>query len=249
MNPPTIEQRMALQRRPNQRVVMYQRWEDLLFLHWEANAEVIQSTLPQGLTVDCHEDKAYLAIVPFKMRAIRPRGLPAVPYLSNFLECNVRTYVHDSDGVPGVWFYSLDTDRWIAYWIARKFFRLPYVWSRMRHQQHDQNRRYQVHRRAEIESSGYAFEAERASHVTEPGSLPFFFLERYLLYSFDSRHEQLFRGRVYHKPYEIAEVSNCQWDPKPIAWNHFPEPTGPPIHACYSERVVVEVFPLETVTS
>ena len=53
------------------------------------------------------------------------------PYVSNFLECNVRTYVHDAEGVPGVWFYSLDTDRWFAHWLARTFFHLPYFWASM----------------------------------------------------------------------------------------------------------------------
>jgi uncharacterized protein YqjF (DUF2071 family) len=248
MSVPTIEQRMALQHRPDQPAIMHQRWEDLLFLHWQANADDIQRTLPPGLTVDCHDGKAYLAIVPFKMRAIRPRGLPPVPYLSNFLECNVRTYVHDAKGVPGVWFYSLDTDRWLAYWVARKCFRLPYVWSSMNSQMTGHNHRYQVRRRGEDEPSDYVFESEAETRVTDPGSLDFFLLERYLLYSFNVRKNQLHRGRVYHKPYQMSEITNHRWNSNPIAWNALPEPTGPPVHACYSKRVVVEVFPLERVS-
>ena len=110
---------------------MYQRWDRLLFLHWEYSPDAIQETLPPGLSVDTFEGRAFLGVVPFFMRNIRPRVLPAVPYLSNFLECNVRTYVHDENGVPGVWFFSLDTNRWLAYKIARIAFRLPYYWAAM----------------------------------------------------------------------------------------------------------------------
>ena len=74
---------------------MYQRWRDLLFLHWEYPAAAIQETLPDGLFVDTFGGKAYLGIVPFFMKNIRPVFLPAVPGLSNFMEVNVRTYVYD----------------------------------------------------------------------------------------------------------------------------------------------------------
>ncbi len=108
---------------------MRQSWDHLLFLHWVLSPARIQETLPPGLWVDCHDGQAYLGIVPFFMMRIRPNGLPSVPYLSHFLECNVRTYVHDEQGTPGVWFYSLDTNRWLAHWIARNFFKLPYYCS------------------------------------------------------------------------------------------------------------------------
>jgi uncharacterized protein YqjF (DUF2071 family) len=48
------------------------------------------------------------------------------------MELNLRTYVHDRAGVPGVWFYSLDANQWLAVKIARRFFHLPYEHARMR---------------------------------------------------------------------------------------------------------------------
>ena len=38
------------------------------------------------------------------MCGVRPALFPAVPKLSYFLECNVRTYVFDAQGRPGIWF-------------------------------------------------------------------------------------------------------------------------------------------------
>ncbi|NDV61599.1 hypothetical protein G0Q06_03970 [Puniceicoccales bacterium CK1056] len=53
------------------------------------------------------------------------------PGLSNFLELNLRTYVHDRYGRPGVWFYSLDANQAIAIKIAQTVFSLLYVYAEM----------------------------------------------------------------------------------------------------------------------
>ena len=98
-------------RRP---LLMHHRWESLLFLHWRLPAARIQETLPAGLTVDTFDGDAYLAIVPFFMRDVRPVRVPALPWISQFLELNVRTYAYDEEGVPGVWFYSLDCNQPLA---------------------------------------------------------------------------------------------------------------------------------------
>lgn len=128
---PTPESRLAVRQRPAGAHVMHQRWEKLAFLHWRWDPAEIQRTLPRGLFVDMFEGNAWLAIVPFYMRGIRPRFLPSVPRISDFLELNVRTYVHDAAGRPGVWFYSLDCNQPLAVWTARTFFRLPYQHARM----------------------------------------------------------------------------------------------------------------------
>lgn len=117
---------------------MFQTWQDLLFLHWEYDVDEIQQTLPPGLYVDTFEDRAYLGIVPFFMKNVRPRFCPSVPGISNFMETNLRTYVYDERGIAGVWFYSLDANQWLAVKLARTFFKLPYFYAAM-HEQRDQS--------------------------------------------------------------------------------------------------------------
>ena len=117
---------MAAREQPCSSVVMKQRWAHLLFLHWEFDPDVVQRSLPDGLTVDTHEGKAYMGVVPFYMERIRPVFCPPVPGVSWFLELNLRTYVHDREGRPGVWFYSLDCNQWLAVKVARRFFNLSY---------------------------------------------------------------------------------------------------------------------------
>lgn len=131
---PSLSQRIAEQQRGVAAPVMHQRWTDLLFLHWKWDAADLQSRLPAGLTLDLHEGTAWLGVVPFFMQRIRPRFLPPVPWLSWFLELNVRTYVHDAQGRPGVWFFSLDCNQPVAVQLARSLFRLPYFHAAMCHE-------------------------------------------------------------------------------------------------------------------
>ena len=111
---------------------MRQCWSGLLFLHWPVDPAMIQSRLPDGLFVDTYDNKAWLGVVPFFMDRVRPVMLPPVPGLSWFLELNVRTYVHDAQGRPGVWFFSLDCNQPLAVEIARRFFHLPYEHAAMK---------------------------------------------------------------------------------------------------------------------
>jgi uncharacterized protein YqjF (DUF2071 family) len=109
--------------------VMAQTWRDLLFAHWPLPAAALQALLPPALTVDAFDGQGWLGIVPFKMQGVRPRGLPAVPWLSAFPELNVRTYVQLRDrGIEkrGVYFFSLDAANPVAVQIARRTFWLSY---------------------------------------------------------------------------------------------------------------------------
>ncbi|MDX6255394.1 MAG: uncharacterized protein QOJ11_1728 [Frankiales bacterium] len=116
---------------PASTTVMKQEWRRLTFLHWPYDAEVVQRLLPDGLTVETYEGKAWVALVPFEMMAKAPRG-PELPWASHFWETNVRTYVTGPDGRTGVWFLSLDASRLGAVAAARLAYSLPYFWSRMR---------------------------------------------------------------------------------------------------------------------
>lgn len=235
--------------RPAGRVVMYQQWRDLLFLHWEYSAEVIQSTLPEGLSVDTFEGRAYLGVVPFFMRNIRPRFLPAVPGISDFLEMNLRTYVRDRAGVPGVWFYSLDANQWLAVKIARHLFHLPYEHAKMRATRTEGGRIHFESRRAgALGDNGrcvFDYAAGEALPPQTRGSLEYFLAERYLLYS--SAPDGLRRGAVHHEPYPLRRAELAEWDENLLPMNGF-SPTGrPPDHVLLSRGVDVAIYPLERV--
>lgn len=229
---------------------MYQRWSELLFLHWAFEPSTIQAMLPEGLTVDVYDDRAWVGVVPFQMSGVRPRFLPSVPGLSNFPELNLRTYVKDQAGRPGVWFFSLDTPQRMANWIARTFFHLNY--RRARFDVHQRGARLIYQSELKLESGWSApenFEWERKGGVqkAEVGSLEFFLVERYRLFAFDWVKSKLFTGRVHHAPYPIesAEVIACSTHL--FATNELSQPAGSPEHVMASGGVDVRVYPLRLV--
>ncbi len=243
---PDESQRLAACARPTGRPVMYQQWSDLLFLHWEYSAAVIQATLPEGLFVDTFDGKAYLGVVPFFMRKIRPRFLPAVPGILDFLELNLRTYVHDRAGVPGVWFYSLDANQWLAVKIARRLFHLPYEHAKMKASRPADGRiRYESLRTgSRANGSRCEFEYAPGEELAQPapGSLEFFLVERYRLYC--SAPDGLRRGAVFHEPYPLCRADVTAWDENLLPLDGF-APTGrAPDHVIMSRGVDVTVFPL-----
>ena len=226
---------------------MFQSWRDLLFLHWEYSVAAIQATLPKGLFVDTFAGRAYLGIVPFFMRNIRLRFLPAVPGISNFMELNLRTYVHDQSGVPGVWFYSLDANQRLAVEIARRFFHLPYEHAQMKSIRTPEGRiRYESLRTGNRASGARCvFDYAPGAEVPQPGSLEFFLVERYRLYS--SAPDGLRRGAVFHEPYPLCRAELAAWDENLLPLDGF-APTGrAPDHVIMSRGVDVTIFPLERV--
>jgi len=258
MPAPTEAQRLAVREAPGRTASMLMRWRRLLFLHWEFPVDAIAESLPPGLEVDTFEGKAYLGIVPFRMRGVRPRFLPTVPGISNFLELNVRTYVHDAQGRPGVWFYSLDANQSLAVWLARRCFHLNYrqaemTYSHGDYEAEDESRMvdYTCLRRGLGEESRavYRYCGRGPEFLAEPGSLEFFLMERYLLFSRDDKRGQLHCGRVHHHPYRLQAANVQRYSSEPIKWNGLAEPSRLPDHAHFSRQVEVDVFATEKVPS
>jgi uncharacterized protein YqjF (DUF2071 family) len=248
MNAPTMEQRLADRERPAGWPVMRQTWERLLFLHWRVPPAQVQRTLPPGLAVDVFDGSAWVGVVPFLMRRVRPAGLPALPGWSDFLELNVRTYVHDRSGRPGVWFYSLDCNRRLAVWGARTFFHLPYEHATMAAAvERDGWTDYAATRRGTEDQSRFRYRKSGDARETAPGSLEFFLVERYALYAHAPRSGRLLRGRVAHRSYRVHPVEvPCESD---VALRQAGFDVGgrAPEHRCGTEPADVEVFRLERV--
>ncbi|MEO6741107.1 MAG: DUF2071 domain-containing protein [Chthoniobacteraceae bacterium] len=243
---PSPAQRLAMRERPSTSIVGRQRWSDLLFAHWKVDAQAVQATLPPGLFVDTFEGEAYVGVVPFFMERVRPAWLPPLPWISWFLELNVRTYVHDADGQPGVWFYSLDCNQPVAVAIARRFFHLPYFHARMSAKRRDGAIQYQCQRRGET-GEPWRYDWSPGAHAApaEPGSLEFFLIERYVLFA--ANHTGcLHEGRVHHAPYRIHTpvVSALSTGPARLAGFDL---KGAPASLLGAESVDVSIFPLKRI--
>ncbi len=242
---PTMHQRLAVRHPPESRCMMHQCWSELLFLHWRVDPSEIQALLPAGLIVDCFQGHAYIGLVPFRMRRIRLRGTPSLPWISNFLEVNVRTYVHDLDGNPGVWFLSLDCNQPLAVWGARALFHLPYQHARMRVEEKEGGRLdYRSQRWGVVQgSSHFEYTIHSDSTTAIPGTQEFFLAERYLLFAADRRGE-IYRGQVHHTPYPLSQVDVHDWSTDLFSLNGLTIFDRPFDHAIASRGVDVDVYGL-----
>jgi uncharacterized protein YqjF (DUF2071 family) len=242
---PSIEARQMLQHEPEASPVMYQTWKDLLFLHWEWDPSEIQKTLPPGLYVDLHGEKAYLSVTPFFMTDVRASFLPEIPGTANFLELNVRTYVHDRHGIPGIWFYSLDCNQSLAVWMAKLFYSLPYHSATMEGDTRGTLYEYTCQRFGQADKSIYHYKRESKGIAAPPGSLAFFLSERYLLYSYSNRQNKLYRARVHHAPWEVHEAHLGKCNDTMLRLNGFNARLRPPDHHWMAAPVRVKIYALE----
>jgi len=103
-------------------------WRHLLFQSWPVKPELMDAHLPNGLAPDTFEGSAWLSVVPYTNVAVRPKGLPTEIGI-RLPELNLRTYV-DRDGVPSVYFFSLDAQGIASVIGARLFQHLPYYYAR-----------------------------------------------------------------------------------------------------------------------
>jgi uncharacterized protein len=241
---PQSEDRLSARERPYSSPLLLMRWEQLLFLHWAWDPAEIQKTLPRGLFVDTFDGQAWLGIVPLFMRRVHPRGLPCVPGLSDFLELNVRTYVYNNSGRPGIWFYSLVCNQPLAVELAKRCFHLNYVHARM-HAQVDQDElcTYQV-KRPRMPQAQFCFTTKSGPKIeTQLGSLEFFLIERYFLYSADRRN-RLYYGQVHHRSYRIGPALVKKWTFNPAVADGFSAPRRDPDHVLAADDLEVEAWPI-----
>lgn len=240
--PITDADRLAIRARPEGWPVMYQSWGKLLFMHWRFPAELLRPLIPARLTIDTFDDTAWVGVVPFTMWGIRPIFLPALPWVSEAHELNVRTYVH-LDGVPGVWFFSLDINHLLGVWAARLGYHLPYFLATVSLQQQGQTIDYRL-RRTHADAPKAEFEA--TWHIGEPlppaapGTLDFFLTERYCLYAAEG--SSLYRARIWHRPYPLQQARLSAYRSTMIESHGLTAPGGEPL-LHYAESVEVEVWP------
>ena len=237
----TTIDRIAPCRRPAEEPSGEQRWRQLFFLHWTLPPAAVEKLVPAGMSLDLWEGQAYVGVVPFLMRGIRPSWLPKA-FAMDFWETNLRTYVV-VNGEPGVFFFSLEASSWLAVQAARKGWGLPYFHADMSDTREGQRVHYSSRRRGSGVGTGASLTLDASIGErlgdSEPGTLEHFLLERYLL--FPAWKGRIYRGQVHHVPYPAQRAVVHSVESTLLEAAGLPKPTGAPL-AHYSEGVDVEVF-------
>ena len=244
--------RIAPTREPDAPVVMHQNWHHLLFLHWSIPPAELQRLIPAELNIDTFEGNGYVSLVPFTLTGVRPVLTPPLPWISNFHEVNVRTYVHNRGRDPGIWFFSLDASSAIAVAAARAAYKLPYFQSQIDFlassdpiptidfAAHRTDSRGPSPANARIQYRAMEGIVTRAA----PGTIEHFLVERYILYTIDDEH-RLRRARVHHQPYPLQRAEVLGLDETLIWAAGVRRSDAHPLRH-YAREVDVKVYPLES---
>lgn len=225
---------------------VHMRWDNLLFLHWPVDPLVIRPLIPAELELDLFNDRAWIALVPFRMEATRFRHYPPLPGLSSFYECNVRTYVRAKNAkgndIPGVWFFSLDAERLLPVLGGNWLWSLNYIHSRFTVERDpaDGTTDYSLARRARpfrAHTSSIRWTPGQPLPRAIPGSLEHFLTERYWLFTRRPNRSsgRIMGGRIEHDPWSLRRATVSHLDDtliraagvnlssedlaKPLAWH------------------------------
>lgn len=188
---------------PERPWVMTQTWHDLLFAHWPVDPRILREWVPSAFALDLFEGVGWVGIVPFHMTNVAPRGVPSLPWISEFPELNVRTYVRVHDR-PGIYFFSLDAGSTLAVQAARTLLNLPYFFASMT---------------VRLQAGGLEFESRRQDNPPDArlsatygpvgtrfqainGTLEYFLTERYCLYNLDHQGAA-YRMEIHHPPWPL----------------------------------------------
>jgi uncharacterized protein YqjF (DUF2071 family) len=237
---------------PPGRWAITQRWNDLLFAHWPIPVSTMSALLPEWLEVDTFQGSAWLGAVPFWLDRIKIRGLPAIPFVRNFPDLILRTYVRDSyTGTPGVYCFSLDASNLATAALARAYYRLPCFWSDMRIDRRAE-REFAFYSRRRFSSREVIFKARyrglgpsQKLAEMQGGTLESFLTERSCLFSSNAAGQPI-RANVHHVswPLEEAEAEIERNDLAAAIGIRLPN-LEPVLH--YSRRLAVYVWPAERV--
>jgi uncharacterized protein len=200
--------------------------------------EDVRPRVPEELEIEEHDGSAWVSVQFFRVRALRARGALPVPGISNFLQLNVRTYVRGPEGLPGVWFFSIDASSRLAALGVRRIYHVPAFHARMTQEPVGE---WQEAECVRVGEPGRVFAARyRATGETfhaKLGSLEFFLTERYRIFAADAaaemHHDRWMLSPAEAEvelssiaPFTLSEPRCCHfafrqdaliWPPEPIA--------------------------------
>jgi len=184
-------------------------WLRAVFIHYEVDAEVLQRAVPFEL--DLHEGRAYLSLVAFTMRNMRPRiggRLAALMFkpISTHGFLNVRAYVKHR-GEPGIYFLAEWLSNPLSVHLGPPIFGLPYRLGRLQYEHEHENGELHGtitgHKGSRLEYRA-DINPVTAFHACDANSRDEFLMERYTAFTANRFARRFFR--IWHPPWPQIPV-------------------------------------------
>lgn len=195
-------------------------WDDVAFVHFAIEPGLLQPRVPFEL--DCREGMAYLSLVAFTQRNLRPiaggriaaaiaRPVATHPFL------NVRTYVREK-GIAGIHFLCEWIPNRLAALIGPPLYGLPYRLGQLRYEYwRDAGiARHQVNAAGDSIEFDAQFDPSAPAEIVRRGSLDEFLLERYVAFTQCRGRRMCFQ--VGHAPWEQRRAA-VTFNDLTLLWN------------------------------
>ena len=198
--------------------------------------------LPTGLTVDTFDGSAWIGLVPFVLSGVQLYGFPALPWISEFPETNVRTYVRDAAGQRGVWFFTLEADRLAAVMVARTWYHLPYRWAAMQARREGDEMVYQSRRSRLFGKGSTQIRIKINALQEETSELDHFLTARFRLYT--AARGRIGYAQIAHEPWPLQSAQVMQLNEDLVENSGVSRPVGEPL-VHYAEELRVKAGALQ----
>ncbi|MDR6764415.1 uncharacterized protein YqjF (DUF2071 family) [Flavobacterium sp. 2755] len=182
---------------PKEKWKYFQQWHHTLLLHWQVPVPFLKENIPSGLQLDTFNNAGWVSIAAFEVKDMRLRNFPLLPYISNFQEINLRTYV-TRNGIPGIYLFSIETNKLIEVLFSRLFIGLPYEKSKMK--------QLPYHIAAENKKRNNFLDILiwQKGNVIQKTALDFWLTERHALY--EVKNKKIFRFDIHHKEWKLRKI-------------------------------------------
>ena len=208
------------------RTLLHHHLRHIVFVHRPYDPAAVQRLLPDGLTVELLDHRAWVSLIAFDVR-MRPAGLPPVPWLTRFPQNYLRTYVTGPDGRAGVWFLSLDGARLVPALLARWAWGAPFAWSRVDADRRGDLLSYDVARRFPADGAHGRLVVEPGARLV-PDDHDCFLTERSLLWGASPRGRRLVATVADHDPWRLRAARLVDADDGLFAAAGLPPTTDAP---------------------
>jgi len=175
----------------------YQEWYHTLFFHWEVPVHLLEKYVPKGIEIDTYKNMAWVSLVSFKVKNMRFRGLPPFPYISDFEEINIRTYVI-KNGIPGIYLFSIETNKLAEVILTNLFIGLPYQKSEIkRHGNCLFSKNKKLNHLLDVQTG-------KSTLIKKKNDLDLWLTERHSLY--EVCNNKICRFDIHHKEWELRDL-------------------------------------------
>ncbi len=190
------------------RPLMFSDWTNAVFIHFAVEAQYLQPQIPYPL--DLFEGKAFVSVVAFSMRRLRPAiGGRVSEFLfqpiGNHEFFNIRTYVKNGNRV-GIFFMAEWLNNRLSVLLGPRSYGLPYHFGQLEYN-HALMRDGELSGSATTSFGNFKYEVQSLADelsTCAQGTLDRFLLERYTAFTWRREVGRYFQ--IWHEPWPMIPL-------------------------------------------